>query len=213
LDGLKRFKKLDSDKKFDYTNTNQEIDQKLFHQFNTLIRALGEGKESFLACQPVIQQTLNEPRNQNPFNQSIEFQLRKAIQDMDRLEQLDKDPALRPKTENILGVSSGYLSQFSPGEKLDPTSLLKHLRQTKADSTNLFGSTSFFNFEITGSILGLLETFSRRGELAGVDLEAECNSELVPFLNSEWSEIERMKRAQLMTKANVCLCAKEKKLR
>ena len=46
--------------------------------------------------------------------------------------------------------------------------------------------------------------------MAGVDLEAECNSELGPFLNSEWSEIERMKRVQLKTKAYACLCAKEK---
>ena len=207
---LNYFKQLASVKNFDYSNTNQEIDQNLFHQINTLFRAIGQGKESFLACRPVIKQTLNEPRNQNPFNRSNEFQLRKALQDMDRLEQLDKDPALRPKTENILGISSGYLSQFSPGETLDPTSLLQHLRQTKADSTNLFGSTSFFNFQITVSILGLLETFSRRGEMAGVDLEAECNSELGPFLNSEWSEIERMKRVQLKTKAYACLCAKEK---
>ena len=38
LDELERFKKLESDKKFDYSNTNQEIDQKLFHQINVSVK-------------------------------------------------------------------------------------------------------------------------------------------------------------------------------
>ena len=51
---LNYFKQLASVKNFDYSNTNQEIDQNLFHQINTLFRAIGQGKESFLACCPVI---------------------------------------------------------------------------------------------------------------------------------------------------------------
>jgi len=149
LDELERFKKLESDKKFDFTNTNQEIDQNLFHQYNTLMRAIPDGKESFLACRPVILQTLNEPRNQNPFNRSIEFQLRKAIQDMDRLEQLDKDPAKRAITENILENSSGGYTRLRNGKSPNVSQLINSLRQSKADAASLFGPTSFFYFKLS----------------------------------------------------------------
>lgn len=55
-----------------------------------------------------------------------------------------------------------------------------------------------------------METGCRRGEMPGIDLEAECEAELGPLLNSEWSKLERVKIIQLRVKANACLCAKEK---
>ncbi|MFM8930423.1 MAG: hypothetical protein ACKOS8_00925 [Gemmataceae bacterium] len=187
LDGLKRFKKLDSDKKFDFSNTNQEIDQNLFHQFNTLDRALGEGKESFMACRQVIQQTLNEPRNQNPFNRSDEFQLRKALQDMDRLEQLDKDPALQPKIKFIFQVLCNLYSLVAPKESLNVNSVLKIISQAKAEVISLFGPSSYLNYYLTNRRINILTIACRRGEMLDIDLETECEAELAPLLNSEWS--------------------------
>lgn len=210
LEELERFKKLASQKELDYSNTNRDIDQNLFHQLNTLDRAIHEGKNSFLACRPIMQQTLNEPRNQNPFNKSIEFKIRKALQDMDRLEQLDKDPAMRAITENILKYSSGGYTRLGNGKSPNVSQLINSLRQSKAVAANLFGPTSFLYFKLSYLIVDLLKTCCRRGEMPGIDLEAECEAELGPFLNSEWSKLEIVKITQLRVKANACLCAKEK---
>jgi hypothetical protein len=210
LDELERFKKLESDKKFDFTNTNQDIDQNLFHQYNTLMRAIPDGKESFLACRPVILQTLNKPRNPNLFNKSIEFEMRKALQDMDRLEQLDKDPAMRSITEDFLNASCGKFKRLNKDESANTASEIKLFKQAKGDAASLFGRGSFLYVALTYRILDDLITMCRCREMTGVDLEAECEKELGPLLNSEWHQSLGVKLIHLRAKANACLCAKEK---
>lgn len=211
LGDLNYLKKNSFNGKFNYEKTKGEIDYSLIHALNDLSLVMEGGKIRYLAFREEILQKLAKPRTPHPINKALEFILQMALQDINRLAEIDKDPAGRIKTDKIFNLfTRNQKVQGVPPDAPDQTGLLKSLREGKAEVARLFGPKSHFHFILMQPTLNVLNYECRWGRMVNVDLLSECEKEFAPFSQSEWTDIFLLKLLHLKTKAHAYLCAKSR---
>ena len=209
LTSLKNFQNLEKAKKDIVLNLNPEVDPELILAAGFAAAGVVGSKESFLDSRGVVEAALKKPFKANRINQSFEFILRKALIDIDRLTELEKDPAKRLEVTKLFLLLEGkYKAEEFPQDEKNQTGLLINLRKTAEMAAKLFGPASFVCYQKLDDTFQVLVNECRRGKMTHVDLASEIEKEFAPFVQAGWSDQFIFRIHYLKQLAVVCLTEK-----
>ena len=189
LRNLKNFQRLENAKKDIVLSLNPEVDPDLTLAIGFAAAGVVGGKESFLDSRGVVEAALKKPFKTNPINQSYDFLLRKALVDIDRLTELEKDPAKRLEVTNLFLLLEGkYKLEEFPQDEKNQTGFLINQRKAAAMAARLFGPASFICYQKLDHTFQVLVNECRWGKMTHVDLASEIEKEFAPFVQAGWSD-------------------------
>jgi hypothetical protein len=186
---LEKHEKALSERKIILENTVKNRDTTIPVLGASVERSLLEGKSYFLARRIEIVKLLKASTSAAQVDQMSRFLFEKVLADMDRLVQLDQDPARRAETENLFDYIAGNANPEEPyPSALGKTPLVIKEYQIQQEASRLFGPSSYIRLRRLQVYFSILANEYLRGQIPDVDLEAEMEREFAPYLNSDWAQ-------------------------
>ncbi len=190
---------------------NPEVDKDLYRLLGWTQGSVFTGMDEFLALQGWLEKGLATPFKPTQINNSGQFLLQKAMQDLKILKDLNQDPLKKAEATKLFSlIQDGKNPEEVPADEKNQTGYLKYEQRKSEMATRLFGPASFIQSLVLERLLSNLQYECRTGRMSQVDLNLEIEKKLAPFLQSEWKDNFYLRRMHLRGMASACLTERGK---